>query len=328
MQYVFMKQLEAINDSTPLHIHFGIFRTGSSTARQCIKRHCNISGKKWHKLDPTLETGALQEQINDAHFLLVEHPFAAHLLTQRKVHYYTTIRNPIDQLISLYYWQQNREGRKATLEQFIFALPDSMNIQCRWFAALEEKEISNTMKSQHSFIDNNFNDEFYHQYDESTLLHKAMSALENRIDLIAPLEYLTEFVFALADKTDMPLVPVMERVNYSLKPEQFRLHELSEAAQEKMLKATALDQKIYEQVKTDFAERAQQIRDTETNYNHYYSMCSQLQQVQLASKGLLVAGNDIIHRQSSSPIPPLTLPQEMRKHFVEAEDFMGQHEHL
>lgn len=328
MQYVFMKQLDAVEQSTPLHIHYGIFRTGSSTARQCIKRHCNISGKKWYKLDPSTDEGSLKENINNTNFLLVEHPIPAHLLTQRKVHYYTTIRHPVDQLISLYYWQRNREGRKATLEQFILALPESLNIQCRWLAALEEPEISEQMKSQHSFVDNNFSDDYYQQDDDESLFSKTLSALETKVDLIAPLEFLTEFIFCLAEKTDMALVPVMERVNYSLKPEQVRLQGLSEEAQAKVLRITKQDQKLYERVLANFSDQAAQIREATPNYGDYYSMCAQLQQVQLASKGLLLAGNDIVQRQSSSSIPPLTLSKEMRRNFVEAEDFMDQHEHL
>lgn len=328
MKYVYFKRSSKIDDSTPLQVHFGIFRTGSSTVRAFIRRHCNLTGKSWRPFKPKDTIEQQTETISQAHFLLLEHPFPVHLLTKRPVVYHTTIRHPIEQINSLYHWQRNLNQRQSSFEEFVDSLPENFNMNCRWFHALSLDAIDDTMKEQHAFLKEQYSEKFYSRGDAENLCNQALDVIANRFGLTAPLEEMAFFVMGLAAHTSMSQLPVLQRINFSTKPERFDFSNLPQSIQTKLHDCTLQDLKLYEAVKSEFERTKQNIKKKQPGYEEYLSICSHADQSLLNSNGLVLDGQDILSPKTASRANQVGLLPKSRQHYLDAQDFLDQHEYM
>lgn len=328
MKYVYFKRTSKTNESTPLLVHFGIVRTGSSTVRQFIRRHSNLLGKSWRPFLPNDPLEQQNEALESAHYLLLEHPFPVHLLTKRPVIYHTTIRNPIEQINSLYHWQRNQNDRSESFDTFVLSLPDCFNMNCRWLHALSKNAIDDSMIEQHLLLNGNRSEGFYSTPEDDQLFDSACRVLDSKFELVAPLEEMAYFVLGLALRASMPQLPLLQRVNFSTKLERFDFTKLCDETQAKLLSCTREDMKLYERIKQNFASTKASIMAKQPAYQEYLSLCSQAEQMHLSSSGLILDGQDILSPKSDTKIDHVSLTPESKQYYLEAQDFMEPHEFI
>jgi hypothetical protein len=82
-------------------VHLGIPRTGSSTIRALIRNHCLTVG------EGLVEHGDDNRLIDRRHrYVISPTPYPMHRETSRTCLYFTSLRDPVEALLSLYYWQR------------------------------------------------------------------------------------------------------------------------------------------------------------------------------------------------------------------------------
>ena len=97
----FYKVPRTYGDGDDPRVHLGIPRTGSSTIRALIRNHCLTVG------EGLVEHGDDNRLIDRRHrYVISPTPYPMHRETSRTCLYFTSLRNPVEALLSLYYWQR------------------------------------------------------------------------------------------------------------------------------------------------------------------------------------------------------------------------------
>ena len=86
-------------DGDDLRVHLNIPRTGSSTVRALIRNHCQTFG------EGLMEYGDGNRLIDRRHrYVISPTSYPVHRETSRTCRYFTTLRDPVESLLSLYHW--------------------------------------------------------------------------------------------------------------------------------------------------------------------------------------------------------------------------------
>lgn len=324
MKYYYLKRKHPIDENTPLYIHFGIPRTGSSTVRHLIRRYCNLLGYSWRGFDVKLPIDQQRQLIADSHYLFLEEPFIAHTLTQRPCYYLTTVREPIEQLISLYSWHINKGHTELPVDRYVEQLPESLNCHCRWLSLLQEKVIFDDMKLQHLLPEDMFGEQpFYYPISDDDLFARAKSVIDHQIEIASTLDQLPAFIFELGELANWPLLPFNLRINYSVKHAPFQRDMLSSEMLDKLRSCTAADEKLFAYVKEKFDPVEQAIlQQCGDDYKAYKENAALMEKISLISNGHSLVGQTVV----SSGVGPESINQidisnlETAKYIFHGED--------
>ncbi len=324
MKYYYLKRKHPINKDTPLYIHFGIPRTGSSTVRHLIRRYCNLMGYSWRAFDVNASAEQQQQLIAESHYLLVEEPYIAHIMTDRPYYYVTTVRPPVDQLISLYSWHINREHTRLPIDSYIDQLPDSLNFTCRWLSLLQERMVFDDMRSQHLLPEAMFGEKsFYYPINDDALFEKAKLVIDKHFHIAASLDQMPGFAFALAELAQWAVMPFNMRVNYSVKSKPFSLDMLPDKSLEKLKHCTAADSRLVDYVTEKFSAVENNLKDKYAeDFSLYLDSIAVVESKALSAKGYSLVGQSVVPGDVVNQEQAGTSVLENSKHIFHGEDHL------
>ncbi|MCP5464244.1 MAG: hypothetical protein H7A33_04375 [Deltaproteobacteria bacterium] len=320
MQSLFFKIPRSNDPQTPYWIHYGIPRTGSSSVRNTIRRYTNTVGLSWGKLIPdTKELGM------EHHFIFVEAPRKAERFTDRPCRTFTTFRNPLRWVESFYSWLCNTEGLRIEFEEFCRKLPESVNYQTRWMALLQDDNAIDFKRDPNPINDDQ---NFFAPTDDKALLDQAKEAIKNKIDFFGTLERINEFLFLLCDRCEWHMLPISERVNFSVKKKSCLVDQLPQDLQDKLKQAFAIDLQLFDWVNQRFDEVfLPEIKDKyQLHLKGFRELSKNLDQSFLRNKGLSLEGNDIVKNQSQTQAGQIQVQinAKLNHLFATVDDRMGQ----
>ncbi|SCA57836.1 hypothetical protein MTBPR1_70108 [Candidatus Terasakiella magnetica] len=251
--------------SETLLVHLGIVRTGSSSVRRLVRDYCQIKGETCSHF-PETEDEPVTEQTR---YLFTECPYPYHLDTDRHCQYFTTIRNPVDSVISEYFFYLEREKLDASvsLDDFIAALPKSYNKQARWIAAINSPD-----KKLHTLEQprNMFEHGFYEDISDQDLLMQVQASAGKYFPCIGLLERMEESAFQIAAKFGWSTVPILSRMNASFKDEALKREKPTELQIAKIKECNRADDMLYQAVEHNFNQEISQIRSTLAEQMDFY----------------------------------------------------------
>lgn len=264
----------------PLYVHLGIVRTGSSSVRRLIRDYCKITSKICSHFPASAEEPIL----DDARYLFMECPYPYHLETERSCRYFTTIRNPVDSVISEYFFYLERKeiDLDVTLDDYIAALPTSYNKQARWIAALDSNDKDLHVTSQPR---NMHEDGFYKDVSDSDLLDQVQKSAAKHMAIIGLLERMEETAFLLASQMGWQTVPVLRRMNPSVRQNFIKKSKPTDLQISKIKACNCVDEIVYQAVEQNFNVQVQQVmQNSASQFEQYKQYCRQVDEEFLAKQ--------------------------------------------
>jgi hypothetical protein len=241
--------------NAPLFIHLGIVRTGSSTVRRLIRDSCQITGDKCSHFPETDK----EPIVDDTRYLFTEVPYPYHLSTERPCHYFTTLRDPVESVISEYffYLEKGDIDPETSLDDYIHALPKSYNKQARWIAAINSSDPKQHRLDQPR---NLFENGFFEDISDETLKSQVNEAIHNHFRFIGLLEKMDETAFLMALKFGWKRVPMMVRMNPSFRQVMYKREKPTSLQLQKIKEHNQVDAWLYQQVEAIFNQEMKEIK--------------------------------------------------------------------
>lgn len=298
MQWFYYKIPSAHNPPSPLFVHLGIPKTGSSSTRWLIRQHCRMAGERCLTLErPDTAIG------DDIKYILLQDPHAVHKTTERECIYLTTLRNPISAAISWYYWRL-QIGKELSMDEYIGAMPQSFNYMSRWLVHFDERDYDGAFDIKAFFMDDDGG--FYPEIPDDELLEKAKKILTTKIHMFGLLEKPIESYFMMFDLFGWAQAPLYQRTNFSVKTDQKGFDDLEPGLQEKLLSCFSVDRELYAFAQSHFEEREKEILEKYGSHiSQYRDVCQNLEIQLLNQKGLTIEDGHIVHmtEQAGGPNP-------------------------
>ena|GEM_PF-5775218 len=234
----------------PFYVHLGIVRTGSSSVRRLVREYCQISQETCSHY-PETEQEPIMDQTK---YLFMECPFPFHRGTGRSCQYFTTIRNPIDSVISEYFFYLERQeiDPSVSLDDYISALPRSYNKQARWIAAInsEDSDLHRTDQPRTMCEDG-----FYKDISDQELLMQVQVSAQKHFPVIGLLERMEETAFLLANHLGWQRVPYVSRMNPSFRQAVIKKEKPTELQISKIQECNKVDILLYGAVEQNFNQQ-------------------------------------------------------------------------
>ncbi|MDV7339015.1 sulfotransferase family 2 domain-containing protein [Terasakiella sp. A23] len=249
--------MSEIDVKTALNVHLGIVRTGSSSIRRLIRDYCEISGEVCSHFPETDQ----EQKSDDAKYILMECPYPYHKQVERPCRYFTTLRDPVDSVISEYYFylERNEIDKDVTLDDYISALPASYNKQARWMAAINSPDETRHLTTQPR---NMFECGFYDTIDDSDLLEEVKESAAKYFAVIGLLERLEETAFLFATQMGWSTVPILKRMNPSIRTSIVKKTPPTVLQVQKIKACNRADEILYHSVVQNFNQQVQGIMQT------------------------------------------------------------------
>lgn len=225
----------------PLWIHVGIPSHGSSAVRKVLR-------KAFPEPEAVVNPSAVGPYVLDkAHCALMHDNFLPlHKETDRVCRYFTFLRDPFKALVSNFFWKLTLKhyalrgltpdpsgilkSFSMTLEDYIAALPETLNLAARTIRAVELR------------LDK---EEFFTPIPNKELFKQALEVIEKRFFMVGIIEMFEESLFVMSSLVGIPEIPLWERTNATIRPEGWSDDLITPAQRQRILKATSVDRKLH-----------------------------------------------------------------------------------
>lgn len=271
----------------PIWIHFGIVRTGSSTMRQFIRDY----SKEKNKICRPFQELKNEPGANLADFVFVESPYAVHKELDRSSMYVTTIRNPVESIVSEYYFylEKNELDPSYSLDDYLAELPFSYNKQSRWIAAIGDEAVREDQPRILSGQD------FFDDIEDDALMQKVQTVAGKYFKFIGVLEHFPESAFLLSQHLNWDWLPILRRMNASVRSSMEEQLQVSELQRHLIMESNKVDMALYNAVMQNIQAQINAMPD---NLKHqlvtYRDMCRKEDESFLASKAKILEENGLI----------------------------------
>ncbi len=191
-------------------------------------RYLNMVQKKIQQIDP--------DELNKYHLIKGHFYFGIHNKINSSYKYITIIRNPIERIISLYYFIKRRKNNafynltnQISLYDFVKGNFEINNLQTKMLVG-----------------------EKFHSFDENSLINIAQNNINNHFHLVGITERLDEFLILLNKELGIKLITYRIQNKSQNKPS---IIDIDKRTKNLILKKNEIDYELYNYVKEKFLNR-------------------------------------------------------------------------